>query len=538
MNDCTSVAELQREHITFELECIDRMYLNLYVPQLTSAGGVASYFRDYKGQRFASTKDAVAMTKAFCRGVQRFAEENQIEIVRFHKGERKDNVMQKRLRRFKAKEGVVFIGVAQEKATVPRTIRKSFGNDGGTIPWIDYTTAMVNFYYFYCVDEDFGPFFIKFCSYFPYTGKLCLNGHEYLKEQLTKRGIEFEALDNGLLSCADPGLAQRLANGFDEKKIERFFRKWLARLPHPYPAADRKAGYRYQLSILQAEFSLTQVWDRPRHGREFFEQVIRENIDLGRPENVQLIFARKMRKATVADGRCRTRIVTEGVIPSMHVYYKNTHLKQYHKTCASGAALRTETTINNSYDFAVGRLVKNLPRLREIGFSTNHRMIEVQKASHDGRVGAAAFEKLQNPIRVDKQRASALRFGDARVQALLGVLLQMSLHVEGFRNRQLRPLLAQMLGSDPSQIKPGQMSYHLRRLRLHGLVARIEGTHRYKLTKLGLRIAVFYQRTYSRVLRPGLSVILAPTSKHASPQHQLLQKLQTTIDDYLNLHAA
>jgi hypothetical protein len=538
MNDCTSVAELQREHITFALECIDRMYLNLYVPQLTSAGGVASYFRDYKGQRFASTKDAVAMTKAFCRGVQRFAEENQIEIVRFHKGERKDNVMQKRLRRFKAKEGVVFIGVAQEKATVPRTIRKSFGNDGGTIPRIDYTTAMVNFYYFYCVDEDFGPFFIKFCSYFPYTGKLCLNGHEYLKEQLTKRGIEFEALDNGLLSCADPGLAQRLANGFDEKKIERFFRKWLARLPHPYPAADRKAGYRYQLSILQAEFSLTQVWDRPRHGREFFEQVIRENIDLGRPENVQLIFARKMRKATVADGRCRTRIVTEGVIPSMHVYYKNTHLKQYHKTCASGAALRTETTINNSYDFAVGRLVKNLPRLREIGFSTNHRMIEVQKASHDGRVGAAAFEKLQNPIRVDKQRASALRFGDARVQALLGVLLQMSLHVEGFRNRQLRPLLAQMLGSDPSQIKPGQMSYHLRRLRLHGLVARIEGTHRYKLTKLGLRIAVFYQRTYSRVLRPGLSVILAPTSKHASPQHQLLQKLQTTIDDYLNLHAA
>ena len=85
MNDCTSVAELQREHITFELECIDRMYLNLYVPQLTSAGGVASYFRDYKGQRFASTKDAVAMTKAFCRGVQRLAEENQIEIVRFQK---------------------------------------------------------------------------------------------------------------------------------------------------------------------------------------------------------------------------------------------------------------------------------------------------------------------------------------------------------------------------------------------------------------------------------------------------------------------
>src|SRR4029077_12549244 len=139
-----------------------------------------------------------------------------------------------------------------------------------------------------------------------------------------------------------------------EKKIERFFRKWLSVLPQPYPAADRKAGFRYRLSVLQAEVFLTQIWDRPRHGREFFEEVIRENIDLGRPETVQLIFARKMRRSTVAGGRCRTRIVTDGVIPSLHVYYKNTPLKQYHKTGGRGAGLRTETTINNSYDFGVG----------------------------------------------------------------------------------------------------------------------------------------------------------------------------------------
>ena len=228
--------------------------------------------------------------------------------------------MQKALKKFKGSEGVVFIGIAQEKATVPRTVRKKWGTGEGSIPWIDYTTAMVNFYYFYCVDEDFGPFFIKFCSYFPYTGKLCFNGHEYLKRQLEKAGIGFEALDNGLLKCEKPPVAQRIAEGLSEKKIEVFFRKWLSKLPHPYPAADRRAGYRYRLSVLQSEFSLTQIWDRPRHGREFFEHVIRENIDLGRPETVQVIFARKMRKSTVAEGRCRTRIVTEGVIPSLHVY--------------------------------------------------------------------------------------------------------------------------------------------------------------------------------------------------------------------------
>jgi hypothetical protein len=533
-----NVAQLQREHVRFQLQCIDRLYLNCYVRLLSSAGGVAAYFRQHKGHRFASTKDAAAMTTAFRRTILDFAEKEEVEIVHFQKGQRKDEVMQQRLKKFPAKEGVVFIGVAQEKAHLPRTIRKGCDHSPATIPWITFTTAMVNFYYFYCVDEDFGPFFLKFCSYFPYPSKLCLNGHEYLKRQLAKAHVEFEALDNGLLSCADPALAQQLADGLDEQKIERFYRKWLARLPHPFPAADRAAGYRYQLSIIQAEFSLTQVWDRPRHGREFFEEVIRENIDLGRPETVQLIFARKMRQATARSGRCRTRIVTEGVIPSVHVYYKHTHLKQYHKTCARGAALRTETTINNSYDFRVGRLLKNLPLLRRIGQACNQRLLEIEKASHDCRVGAAAFAQLQSPRTVERQRAAALRFGDPRVQALFGVLLRVSLHLEGFRHRQLRPLLAQMLGCAPDALKPGRLSYELRRLRLHGLIERLPKSHRYRLTPSGLGTIVFYQRTYTKVIRPALSILQAPACAPSAPMARAFQKLHTEIDSFLARQAA
>jgi len=534
-----SVADLQQECVRYELQSIDRMYLNAYVPQLTSAPGVASYFRDYLGRRFASTKDAIPLSKEFKKSVLAFAEELQIPVVRFAKHQRKDDVMQARLKKFPFKEGVVFIGIAQEKATVPRTIRKRFGPPGneGTIPWIDYTTAMVNFFYFYCVDEDFGPFFIKFCSYFPYAAKLCINGHEYLKKQLAKNGIDFEPLDNGILQCAQPALAQRLADGFNEKKIERFFRKWLGKLPHPFPPADRKAGYRYQLSILQSEFALTQVWDRPLHGREFFEEVIRENIDLGRPETVQLIFARKMQRKTATDGRCRTRIVTDGVIPSLHVYYKNTHLKQYHKSCAKGAALRTETTINNTYDFKVGRLIKNLPELRRIGFAANHRVLEVEKLSHDSRVGAATFEALQKPVRTPQgQRASALRFGDERVQAILAVILLLFLQFEGFRNRQLRSLLAQRLGLPEAEIKAGRMSYELRRLRLHGLIERIPGTHQYRLTAKGTATALFYERLYARQIRPALSIIHAdrkPNDATQRPRAANIIKLSKAIDDYL-----
>lgn len=524
-----NVAELQREHVTFELESIDRIYLNAYVPKLTTEGGIAWYFRGHLGHRFASTKEAGPMTERFVARIGRFQQEEGLDLVRFEKGQRKDDVLKDRLKKFKGSEGVVFIGVAQEKARVPRTIRKRFEN-GATIPWIDYTTALVNFYYFYCVDEDFGPFFLKFCSYFPYTAKLCLNGHEYLKCQLRKKGIAFEALDNGLLSCADLKRAQRICDELSAEKIEAFFRKWLRKLPHPFPRQDRAAGFRYDLSILQAEFSLTQVWKRGVHGRAFFEEVIRENIDLGRPEQVQLIFQRKMQKKTATDGRCRTRIITEGVTPSLHVYYKNTHLKQYHK---EGRALRTETTINNTYDFAVGRRLKNLPALRTIGFGANRRVLEVEKLSHDCQIGAEAFEKLQQPAKVDGQHASALRFGDARVQALLSVLVIFCLQPEGFRNKQLRPLLAQCLGWKGEQITPGRMSYDLRRLRLHGLIERIKGSQRYRLTSAGLKTALFYSRTYLRIIRPGLSV-LQSKGPCASPLRASFDQFEKDLTAYLD----
>ena len=183
-----SVAELQSENVTFELECIERMYLNLYVPQLSSAAGVASYFRHYKGQRFASTKDAVAMSEGFRRGMLAFAQERKVPIVRFEKGVRKDEVMQKALKKFRGSQGVVFIGIAQEKATVPRTVRKKWGSGDGSIPWIDYTTAMVNFYYFYCVDKTLVRSSSSFARIFPTRASSASTAMSILRASWRKQG--------------------------------------------------------------------------------------------------------------------------------------------------------------------------------------------------------------------------------------------------------------------------------------------------------------------------------------------------------------
>ena len=240
---------------------------------------------------------------------------------------------------------------------------------------------------------------------------------------------------------------------------------------------------------------------------------------------MQWIFDRRISRRT--PGKFRTRVITDGVIPSLHVDYKNTRIKQYHK---EGRALRTETTLHNTRDFGIGKLLKNLPALRQVGFRANRRLLDVQKISHDCWLGEDAFYRVVRPIEIEGQRASALRFGDPRVQALFAVLVVFSLPLRGFNNRELRVLLAPLLGLDPAHYPIGRMTYDLRRLRLHGILERIPHSHRYQLTPDGLRIALFFSRTYARLLRPKLAEIMPqppPWQPHCA-RHSTVSTLKST----------
>ena len=175
MNLARSVADVLAEHVIFEVECIDRMYCNVYVPRLQYAAGLVGYVHHQLGLPIASTAPLGQITERFSKDVRGFARRHQIRWVDFVKGQRKDDVMHERLAAFGASEGVVFIGRAQEKTNLFRT-EKRRNAAGQAYPWIVKSTGVVNHFYFYCLDADFGPFFVKFCSYFPDNAKLCLNG--------------------------------------------------------------------------------------------------------------------------------------------------------------------------------------------------------------------------------------------------------------------------------------------------------------------------------------------------------------------------
>jgi len=526
-----TVADVLSDHVTFEVECIDRMYLNVWVPRLAYGGGVAGFFVGHRGNRYASTALMDPMSKAFVADIHDFVATRGLELVGFAKGQRKDELTQQFLAGFPAAEGVLYVGRAQEKSGVWRTQRRHNPATGGSYAWLVRATAFINFFYFYCVDADFGPFFIKFSTYFPFTAKICINGNEWAKRQAAKAGIGFEALDNGFAAVDDVDRLQAICDSLGPGHIEALLRKWLKILPNPFTTADEAAGYRYELSVLQAEFSLTQMLDRPVSGRIFFEQVLHENLDIGRPDQIGLVFDRRIiRKGHhPTPGRFRTRVITDGVVPSLHIDYKNSKIKQYHK---EGRALRTETTINDTRDFGLSKRLTNLAALRQIGFPANRRLLGVQRISHDPVRGAQAFLDLTAPlVGNDGTRIPGLRFGDVRVHALLQALLVHRLLPHGFTNRDLRILIAPLLGKTPEDITAGKMTYDLRRLRAHGLIQRIPKTRRYQVTDIGLQDALLFTHAHDHLLRTGLAELTDPSPPRPSPLRAAARAYQAAFDD-------
>jgi hypothetical protein len=528
MTVARSVGDVLSEHVVFEVDCIDRMFCNVYVPQLQYPAGLVGYVHRQLGLPIASTAPLARITEAFDKAVRRFARDHGLPWVDFVKGQRKDDVAHEYLAGFTGTEGVLFVGRAQEKTKLFRTEKRRDTN-GDPYPWIVPATGLVNHFYFYCVDDDFGPFFLKFCSYFPYNAKLCLNGHEWAKRQAAKAGIGFTALDNGFAAIDDVARVQAICDNLGPAQIDALLRKWLAILPHPFSPADRAADYRYDISILQAEFSLTQMLDKPVAGRMFFEQVIRDNLDIGRPDQAALIFNRRLmrRGPKRTPGLFRTRVITEGVTPSLHVDYKHTRIKQYHK---QGRALRTETTINDTTDFSIGKRLTNLPALRETGFSANRRLLGVQRLSHDPITGADALAAITAPVSTATgARVPGLRLAQPRSHALLQALLMFGCQINGFTNRDLRALTAELRGQPPETITAGQTTYDLRRLKTRGLITRIPRTHRYTVTDTGLHTAHFLTCVHDRLLPTGLAHLADHTN--APPLRAASRKYNTILEN-------
>jgi len=525
---------LLQDHVTFICRSFDRIFLQAYVPKLQAVGQVCTFLRWQRGFRIPSSAAFGKIGEGYVQAVHRYAQDHGIPVVHFKKGESKEAIARPLLEAA-AREGgdgrVVMIGIAQEKASAWRSW-KAKGQEHAVHPHMEWgrQMAFVNHFYFYLWDPDWGPAFWKTNAYAPYPIWLWLNGHEWAKRQLEKAGIAYEALDNGFRSCTDPEALQRICDRLGSGAVKSFFWRWVHRLPSPFTRADQRAGYVYELAFRQIEVSDTRVFDRPPAGRAWFEGVIRDHLDVGRPDQVALIFQRPITRRT--PGRFRTKVITRGVDPILSCYYKSSRIKQYFK---EGRALRTETVIGDTRDFGIGRRVNaaNWKALRAVGESANRRLCDAEAADAMPAPDVVTFQQVTRPSTTeDGQYASGIRFGDPRTAALLASLVGFAHLIDGFTNRQLVARVSALLNGPYT---PRQATYDLRRLRRKGLIQRSDHSHRYQLTVFGRRIAVLFTKTYGRVLTPGLRALdphLPEDIARRSPLATAWRNLDRTLDRF------
>jgi hypothetical protein len=522
-----NVNEVLDGHVALEVECVDRLYLNAYVPILQVGGQVKRFLEDHLGNPIPSPVIIERIGNRFRRQVKAFAVSNQIPILALKKPDRSrwDDRKLDHVRPYLAaaeregRFGVVAIVHALEFQWVFNSTKRT-GAGGGI--WFDYAKAerRVGVYYFYVLDPEFGPGFIKVCTYFPYPAKVWVNGHEWAKRQLDHAGVGYTALANGFATCEQPDVLGQVCERFGPADIQGFFDRWIGVIPTPFTTVDRVAGYWWELSMRQVEVSRTLVFDDPRRARGFFEALVTDNIAIGRPEAVAIVFGRQVRRTTKEP--FSTRVFTPGTEVKMDFRYKHSRVKQYLK---EGRALRIETVINKPADIGCLARIEHLPEVIAKARAVNARLLSVERAGQGCAIGSALFERIHQPYNREGQRTGALRFGDPRAMALTGALCHSVHAVTGITNKSLRGLVAGLYGHDYTT---SQMSYDLRRLRLHGLIERIPHTNNYTLTTDGIRVAVFYNKVHNRILRP----LIAAADQPPAPIE--LRRALATIDRVIN----
>jgi hypothetical protein len=530
MASVANINDVLEGHAALEIECVDRLVLNAYVPRLQVPGQVVRFLCGHLGHPIPSPALLGKIGDRFRAQTRRFVRDREIPVLRLASPDRSrwDDRKLDHVRPYldaaerEGRYGVVALVVAEEFQRVWSARNRSQKPGVASLDFF-WEKRRVGAYYFYILDPQFGPAFIKICTYGPWFARVWVDGHEWAKRQARKAGIAFTALSNGFASCSEPERLQAVCDTFGPEHVQAFFDRWITQIPTPLTAEDRAAGYWWELSMRQVETSRTIVFDDPRRARNFFEALVADNIGIGRPEEVSMVFARQLRRPT--QHRYQTRIFTTGTEIRIDFRYKHSRVKQYLK---DGRALRMETVINRPDDLDVKRRLHHLSELIDKARAVNQRLLMIEQAGQSCAIGTALFERIHQPYHQKGQRTGALRFGDDRATALAGALCHVLGAVTGFSNKSLRPLVAAHLDRPYTR---GQMSYDLRRLRLHGLIQRIRHQNTYTLTPEGIRVAVFYTKLRNRLLRPLLDADKPPAKIEI---RQALNTLENAVADYLH----
>lgn len=384
----TTLAEACGPAVAFTYRSPDRLILNAYIPTLQMPGAMVTFLREVWGKPILSPVLFKALTDRFVAAVQAFAQTHRIPVLRATGRTGPGEVAQRALRAAARAHrwGIVAIVAHQEFARV-FTSRHAGGRR--TNFWVREERRLVNHYYFYLRDRDYGDGFVRVSSYAPFQTRIWLNAHGYLSAQRRRRRVAFCTLDNCVIEVAAPAVLADIAQQFDARLVEQIARRWLGWVPDPLTAAERAADYPWRLSIYQAEFSDNVIFQRTEVLNRVYEDLLRDHLHLGRPDMVKVLFGRRIHRNT--PGTFKTRLLRQGVVSCLKVFYKKSVLKQYNK---GGRALRTEMCVNDPRDFRIGRSLVHLGYLGAVAYHAIGRFLKAQAVAVATALDRSTFERL------------------------------------------------------------------------------------------------------------------------------------------------
>jgi hypothetical protein len=501
MEVMNTIAEVLKDSIAFNYRCIDRLILNAYIPTLQTPGAMAGFMRQVRGKPILGGLVFKELTDQFVARIKSFAAEEKVVIVhvtgRQKPGEAGTALLAEATRQ--GRFGVVGIVSHQESS---RVFVSTHLGGRATNFGVKEDRRLVNHYYFYIRDENYGEGFVRFSSYPPFQTRIWLNGHGYVAGELKRRGIAFKTADNLFVEAGDAKALQEIADGFTAQAVEKIARGWLTMLPDPLSTKEREAGYGTSLSIYQAEFCDNLIFHDTRALNRVYEQVLRDHLHVGRPDLVKIVFDRRITKRT--PGRFSTRVLRGGTVSCLKTFYRRSFLKQYNK---GGRALRTELCVNDPSDLGSK---KSLVHLGHLGCIANHaigRFLKAQAAAYAPALSRSTFERIVTPSEKEGKRVAAVRFGTTWAMQLLMALACAGLSFRAFTNRDVRRLLTERLGVDGHEARATRIGYELRKLIGKGVLRKVPGRSRYTLTDSGYRVVLFLVKLHERLLTPGLDAL-------------------------------
>jgi hypothetical protein len=522
--------EHHQQAIRFDYSCFDRILLNGVIQVLQNPAAVAGFLKE--------KRQAPQLTPAYFRTistdyhhfVEGLAARRQVEIVSPPKDVRREAWVEPFYQNLQGQNGIAVILKSRENARVA----VSFPRQGNHI---ELCNRFVWQYYFYLQDQDFGRMFLRICPSFPFSARVCLNGHEWLACRLRDVGIAFQQCGNAFRTCADPARLQELADHFSAADIEACAHRWLAQLvPFFTDQERRRQGFGYRLFVSQVEACTNLVFERRAALDRLHERLLDLNRSIGHPDKIALIFGRRITRRT--DAGLKTQILDHDLgQPVIRSEYKSSSIKQYVR---DHLILRTETTSYHTPDLGVNKGVEHLPELRQTMAASNERYLEVQQDVLETFVDRGQLDQLrQASVSPSGRRTPGLKLDDPRLLAVLQALVCFALLAGRgrFRTTDLHQAAATALGKTTASYTLGQLRYDLAKLRVKGLVERIAGTQTYRLPSAGYRIAVLYLKLFHRIYAPLTAGILDPVpwDDRLPPERRAsLDRLYVAVDRALN----